>query len=286
MLCGGWRGNDGKFNEFSHAGRSSLARFRNGLSAACMTLFSMKPSPAFQFYPHDFLVGTADLSPEEVGAYIRLLCYQWAKSGLPDDDSKLAQLAGCHGNAIASIRHKFGICEDKMLRNPRLEKVRLEQEEYRKKQAHNAKEGWKHRVGNATASGLAMPTNMPNACSSPSSSPSSKKNNTVPNGTGVALRAPVTMKLSDQEFVLSLKTNPAYSFIDIDKEMGKVDAWLIANPGRKKTRKFFVNWLNRIEAPMSLGKQAPKVSHEDQNKLNALRRQKEIEDIEARRVQV
>jgi hypothetical protein len=31
-------------------------------------------SPAFQFYPQDFLVGSAMLSAEETGAYIRLLC--------------------------------------------------------------------------------------------------------------------------------------------------------------------------------------------------------------------
>jgi uncharacterized protein YdaU (DUF1376 family) len=125
-------------------------------------------SPAFQFYPQDFLVGTADLSPEEVGGYIRLLCYQWAKGGLPNDDAKLASMSGCHGNAVASIRHKFRIYPDGILRNERLEKVRDDQTAFRAKQADNAKRGWNKRLGIATA----LPEHMPDTCSSSSSSSS------------------------------------------------------------------------------------------------------------------
>jgi len=36
----------------------------------------MSKPPAFQFYASDFLVDTIDLSNEELGAYVRLLCYQ------------------------------------------------------------------------------------------------------------------------------------------------------------------------------------------------------------------
>lgn len=135
-------------------------------------------TPAFQFYPQDFLVGTAEMTPFEVGIYIRLLCYQWSKGGLPDDDSKLAALAGCDGNAVASVRHKFGICDDGKLRNARMELVRADQVDYRARQAKNALKGWEKRRsamprqcdGNATAT----PTNTPKACPSPS--PSEKVN--------------------------------------------------------------------------------------------------------------
>ena len=33
-----------------------------------------KRDPAFLFYPADFLIGTMDMTDEEVGIYIRLLC--------------------------------------------------------------------------------------------------------------------------------------------------------------------------------------------------------------------
>ena len=54
------------------------------------------------------------------------------------------------------------------------------------------------------------------------------------------------------DFLTSLKTNPAYAHINIDTELGKMDAWLLAHPGRQKTKKFIVNWLNKIEKPLSI----------------------------------
>ena len=81
-------------------------------------------APAFQFYAADFLVGTAMMSAEEVGGYIRLLCYQWTHGSIPNDDAVLQRLTGCGGNAVASIRHKFGIGSAGGLVNERLEQVR------------------------------------------------------------------------------------------------------------------------------------------------------------------
>lgn len=38
--------------------------------------------PAFLFYPSDFLIGTMDMTDEEVGIYIRLLCRQHQKGSI------------------------------------------------------------------------------------------------------------------------------------------------------------------------------------------------------------
>lgn len=65
---------------------------------------------------------------------------------------------------------------------------------------------------------------------------------------------PEGLSLSDQNFILSLKKNPAYKGIDIDHEFSKMDAWLSTRPGRKKTRRFIVNWLNKIDKPVNTGK--------------------------------
>lgn len=51
--------------------------------------------------------------------------------------------------------------------------------------------------------------------------------------------------LTDEAYGESLRGNPAYRYLDLDVEVGKMDAWLLANPGRQKTRRFMVNWLNR-----------------------------------------
>ena len=55
---------------------------------------------------------------------------------------------------------------------------------------------------------------------------------------------------SDNSFVLALRKNPAYKHIDIDTELAKMDAWLLTRRGRKKTRQFVVNWLNKIDKPL------------------------------------
>jgi uncharacterized protein YdaU (DUF1376 family) len=127
-------------------------------------------APAFQFYAADFLVGTAMMSAEEVGGYIRLLCYQWTHGSIPDDDAVLCRLTGCGGNAVASIRHKFGIDSAGSLVNARLEEVRHKSVEFRGKQSANAHKRWEKakntKPGNATADSLAMPPHMPNGCSS------------------------------------------------------------------------------------------------------------------------
>lgn len=57
-------------------------------------------------------------------------------------------------------------------------------------------------------------------------------------------------KMSDEEFIKYLKENPAYQHVVIDDEIAKMHAWLMVNPQRKMTRRFMVNWLNRIEKPV------------------------------------
>ncbi|WP_378181998.1 DUF1376 domain-containing protein [Aquimarina sp. SS2-1] len=52
----------------------------------------MKKDPAVLWYTNDFLEGTADLSPEEIGVYTILLCYQHRRGFLPDNLKKLSRL--------------------------------------------------------------------------------------------------------------------------------------------------------------------------------------------------
>lgn len=57
-------------------------------------------------------------------------------------------------------------------------------------------------------------------------------------------------KRSTEEFLAWLKTNEAYSHIDIAREFGKAMTWCEVN-NRQCTERFFVNWLNRIERPLA-----------------------------------
>lgn len=123
----------------------------------------MNKPPAFQFYVGDFVSGTVDMTAEQVGAYIRLLCYQWSKGSIPQNKATVDLIAGCN------------VCQDVMDKFPNLKNIRLEQERekqlaYREKQASKASARWK--LGNAAAYSSALPVHMPEACSSSSSSSS------------------------------------------------------------------------------------------------------------------
>jgi uncharacterized protein YdaU (DUF1376 family) len=91
-----------------------------------------RKSPAFQFYADDFLAGTLDMSQEDVGAYIRLLCHQWSRGSIPVETEKQQRLAG--GSISADVLLKFPVGDDGLRRNPRLEEEREKQMEFRQKQ--------------------------------------------------------------------------------------------------------------------------------------------------------
>jgi uncharacterized protein YdaU (DUF1376 family) len=61
------------------------------------------------------------------------------------------------------------------------------------------------------------------------------------------------------DWLTTIKANPAYKHLSIETELSKMDAWLSTKPGRKKTKSFVVNWLNKIETPFTSngGKQRP-----------------------------
>ena len=58
------------------------------------------------------------------------------------------------------------------------------------------------------------------------------------------------------DFINSLKNNPAYTHIDIDTELNKMDAWFLLPKakGRKKTKQFILNWINKIDKPLAINK--------------------------------
>ena len=87
----------------------------------------MNQPPAFQFYADDFLGGTIDLTTEEVGAYIRLLCFQWNRGSVPVQADKLKLIAGCDVTEAVKLKFPHG-------KNERLEQERQKQADYREKQ--------------------------------------------------------------------------------------------------------------------------------------------------------
>jgi uncharacterized protein YdaU (DUF1376 family) len=143
-----------------------------------------RKAPAFQFYADNFLAGTADMTAEEVGGYVRLLCHQWTKGGIPNDEDRAGRMAGLMGSpSLRYVLAKFSPCDDGMLRNERMERIRSESEAHKAKQSASGRKGAEKRWSkwlndgdpNGDPNGVAMATPIANEWpndSSPSPSPS------------------------------------------------------------------------------------------------------------------
>jgi len=147
----------------------------------------MAKSPAFQFYPGDWLSSEKIMlmTPAEEGAYIRLLAIAWGSEdcGLPDDDKQLAILSrlgeGWLKGGSRVVRQCF-YSENGRLYNARLLKERKKQEAWRKKSSEGGKKSAKVRWGKGLSGGKGgykkvITKQQPKGNSSSSSSSSSSK---------------------------------------------------------------------------------------------------------------
>jgi len=93
-------------------------------------------SPSFQFYPQDWLSSPRVMlmKPDERGAYIQLLCYDWTNDGIPNDDEELAILSGFNGS-LTKVKGCFNKhpTKDNYLTNERLLSEREKQRKWREK---------------------------------------------------------------------------------------------------------------------------------------------------------
>jgi uncharacterized protein YdaU (DUF1376 family) len=184
----------------------------------------MNRSPAFQFYPNDWLssLKIALMSPAEEGAYIRLLCYAWADldCSLPDDDTVLAQLSrlgeGWLNGGSTVIRKCFEAHPEKegRLVNMRLLEERRKQEAWREKSRIGGLESGKSRALSAKGGSRVVEpkANRPvEGCMNPSSSSSSSNKNKKEE------RAPVVDLFSVSEVLELWNRIPGAKLMHLDR---------------------------------------------------------------------
>ena len=198
----------------------------------------MGKSPAFQLYASDFYMDTAGWTVAQVGAYARLLMYEWVNGPIPCDMASLSRIAGISDTRTmykmwsGTMGKKFISNGGNLLFNKRLEEEREKQAKRREIQVEKgisgAKKRWKDHIAPAIAQ--AQPKD------SSSSSSSIKKKNI----------------LSDDEWKEETKKlNP---WIDWDQLNREIDTWLLNNPKRQKTRRFITNWILNKQKDKPMGK--------------------------------
>jgi len=99
---------------------------------------STPKSPAFQFYPTDFVNGTLTFSAEETGVYILLMCHCWDQGSIPLDltlMSRIARLSAARMRKVWTVlKGKFQETEQGYIQ-PRIERERQKQADYRRRQS-------------------------------------------------------------------------------------------------------------------------------------------------------
>lgn len=88
--------------------------------------------PAFLFYSADFQIGTEDMTDEQVGKYIRLMCRQHLKGHISREH--MTKICKTYDK---EIYEKFEIDEDGLYYNPRLETEIEKRKRYSESRAKN-----------------------------------------------------------------------------------------------------------------------------------------------------
>jgi uncharacterized protein YdaU (DUF1376 family) len=217
--------------------------------------WKMTKRPAFQFYPGDWLGSqrVSLLTLEEEGAYLRLLASCWQHGSIPSDPDKIARLIGKGASTtlattLATMFQQHP-ADPTLLVHDRLEKERAKQDAWSEKCREGGKKSAEMRkIGKGSSSlveGLLEGSSNKKATLLLQSTSTNTSSNEE-------VGAPKKTYLLDEEFWAEMRRH--YPDIDVDGESRKMDAWLLARPGRKKTRQFVINWLNKVEPALAPAK--------------------------------
>ena len=204
-------------------------------------------APAFQFYADDFIGGTVVLTAEDVGAYMRLLCYQWGNGAIPSRKELVDRIAGCVVGSDVMSKFTDG-------KNPRMEREREKQAEYRLQQSAKGKASAQarlHRGSTAVQPSGAPEVNSPSPSPSPSPTPAPNSiTSDFPEGflptlsPKAAKAGRKAKKKTDEEWIAGMEKMDCYRAVTLRDELGLAQAWCDAH-ARQCTRQFFNRWLMR-----------------------------------------
>lgn len=95
----------------------------------------------FKFYPQDFILGTLKLSNAEIGAYIKLLCHQWDKGHIPNNNAEIEEITDTKIEKLAKVLKKFETTNESTLINIRLNEEKRKMAEYSEMQSSKGSKG-------------------------------------------------------------------------------------------------------------------------------------------------
>ena len=222
----------------------------------------MTKRPAFQFYPGDWLrdTGLRSCSAAARGLWMDILCFMHEGSpyGYLKVNHKVIlapNLARMCGLTLQETEGCLAELAEAGVFETDEEGVIFSRRMIRDEELRNKRAACGHLGGNPTLKdnrkvGVCLSTEVKQKPTPSSSSSSSSSIITSSNEEVGADRK--KSFLLDEEFWAEMRRH--YPNIDVEAESRKMDAWLLARPGRKKTRQFVINWLNKVEPALAPAK--------------------------------
>lgn len=190
----------------------------------------------FPMEPLKFISSTNEMTLEEVGAYIRLLCHQWDNGGISLDANRhpIGMAPNYAKDIWPSIKNKF-IERDGKYINERLEVCRKEAVAKHEALSKAGRKGGLSRASRvATSPGQASYNN--NKSNNKIKSKSKSKKKTYAEKVHEYFAHTITIeKIKEWE--------EAFPWVDVDNEIRSAKQWLLDNQGQRK--KNFTSYLGR-----------------------------------------
>jgi uncharacterized protein YdaU (DUF1376 family) len=143
--------------------------------------------PAFPLYARDWNEATSELTLEEQGLYMRLLCHSWSASSIPSDPARIASVGGVSRTHLLRLWKVVGEFWEPVdgdasrLVNPRQEEVRADHAAYWKQKSDAGKASAEARRGQREGNGTPNETaTEPSTKRQPSSSSASSTSSPSP----------------------------------------------------------------------------------------------------------
>lgn len=229
----------------------------------------MKVDIFFPMYIGDYLADTTHLTTRQHGAYHLLMYYYWrTRKPLPTDVERLLNVCSLSvdewevdGPVILEFfeRKKEGYFHKRI--EQELQKALRNREQKSLAGKHSAENRKKKNTSTDVQTSVAtdVETNVPtkrqrtnqrNGNTSPSPSPNDLRSSKNEELSRPAEKRPKNASLD--EWLETLGKDPTYAHVDLPTELGKMRYWLALpqNKGRQLTKRFILNWINKIEKPL------------------------------------
>lgn len=178
----------------------------------------MNKDPAFLFYSSDFLTGCIDLTMEERGQYITLICLQHQKGHLAEKTIRLSV-----GNVSEDVLKKFNKDENGLLFNKRIEEEIEKRRVFAESRRKNGQQGGRPKKP------LGLPSEKPLGLASENLPENENERENEYTFKGEVI------KLNEKDYSA---WKERFNLLDFDFELEKRDIWL---SGQDNVKDWFIS---------------------------------------------